>query len=1548
MINNKELNEVSLSPTKKDYYQIYNELLDLASKISDRWSPESTNESDPGIVLLKALTAIADKLNYNIDKNTLEAFMPSATQVESMRKLTEMMGYPMKHYIAATCDANISYNPQDKSKLDNYRIYFPKYVNLKDVDEEINYVTLEEFTLTNLEPLRQIPVIEGTLVECETNSDNIISMVHLDDNNRYYLPEYNIAENGIFINNVYEVNGTVRESDSWQKVMNLNSQLPKAKVFKFGVSTADNLPYIQFPDDISQIIGDGIRIKYIRTNGVNGNIKANTLSKLEVPAIWSSADDTNISSLTSDDFLITNVNATKNGADPESINAAYNNFKKTTGTFDTLVTCRDYMNKIYQLTKSDTDTTPLVSNAIVSDIRDDINNSYCLCSFNDYGICYSNKAFKRTIDGVDSTINNFDLILYPFKTLYNLNTKSEYENTFKYSGENFQRILVDIENNKTIAHNIMLPKSDDIFCIKNYIQLKANITTVKRVTYTEEADILENIKTAIYKNFNNRMLDFGEEIPEDTIKEVIKTADPRIKDISNFSAPVALTKFMLTNNEEDEYDLASLASDSAEASVNLKRLYNKLVLRNVLAGRIAAFSYDTEFATSYLEKKYTYNKDPETGNNTESYENVYGNDKQISKIISEFRLNPHNLGENGFKLRKNEVIQFRTPNFRTKVTYPAYVNYFLHLAESAASIADSAIPATFMSLSDFFATKNSDGIYWGEVIVNENHDLLTALNPVTQENFISRQNTYGAMFYKETTTVDNISTDRYIYTSTWIDDTKKYYYIVLNNNTFASLHSRIARIKETCKVSETTTAEVTLGLYRSLGFLATRNIGKYIDINKVKYMQADVMKSNSILNYYVPILHKDGTVINKDKDQAEWYTYDGLGKDLKYNEVMKNAEYQLKKGEYLLINYTDSKTSEDSNQEQKQVINKVYEEGAIIKANFPIIDSDIYHSNHSFSKKDGFNFENYSPAGMFTLGTDEQICIREPAAISLYDGTTKDDGSIYYLYFIRNDDNTENDLTYFKFDSNSNSYTLKENEYIFFTDKAKQNLGYYGNGTTITIIGIDKNELIPNSQDRKIDRQIRKNNRLGVATYQAIIESGIDAIPWGPSYHFTKDFNLTFIENQYISLTEGDTIKRLDIGTDSLGNTEIEVDQSNADVIYEIAEKGTEETLPKISIDGYKWYVRTRLDFNMGPDIEQPLNSGDSFTIVYADGSDPDVLKPLSDGSYIYVKTTDTQKQPDTTYYTYNTETKTYVKFAGNAFENGVIYYEKTSTRKVYPLSVFSNYYCQIAHHEFEPIAVQNNSNNKAVSGGIKLKLADLSAPAESESNISLMLNNYKTDNARYTKVDFKQDINYDDSNKAFALNISIPEADIGLIMFYYIDENYTEATAAKLKVLGSNGADIRRYNYGAASGDAITEYKLVPGIQVIRLNHQVTGLEVYADTAKNGTIIFGELSLVKGINENLKYQALQNESTALDTLLADIKSTVQTTKNNIIEDQFYYNMPIDNNRAINLNPLLEENLLSAEAWYDSNNENNKFVVTEIDAGHLDKGITLTKASRII
>ena len=50
------------------------------------------------------------------------------------------------------------------------------------------------------------------------------------------------------------------------------------------------------------------------------------------------------------------------------------------------------------------------------------------------------------------------------------------------------------------------------------------------------------------------------------------------------------------------------------------------------------------------------------------------------------------------RLNENEVIQFRLPNLRTTKTYPAYVNYYLHI-ENSNSI--SAVAATMITLRQF-------------------------------------------------------------------------------------------------------------------------------------------------------------------------------------------------------------------------------------------------------------------------------------------------------------------------------------------------------------------------------------------------------------------------------------------------------------------------------------------------------------------------------------------------------------------------------------------------------------------------------------------------------------------------------------------------------------------------------------------------------------------------------------------------------------------------------------------------------------------------------
>ena len=52
-IQNNPLN--SLSYTNKDFRAIYPELLDLVKKLTYKWDPSISNESDPGVILLKLI-----------------------------------------------------------------------------------------------------------------------------------------------------------------------------------------------------------------------------------------------------------------------------------------------------------------------------------------------------------------------------------------------------------------------------------------------------------------------------------------------------------------------------------------------------------------------------------------------------------------------------------------------------------------------------------------------------------------------------------------------------------------------------------------------------------------------------------------------------------------------------------------------------------------------------------------------------------------------------------------------------------------------------------------------------------------------------------------------------------------------------------------------------------------------------------------------------------------------------------------------------------------------------------------------------------------------------------------------------------------------------------------------------------------------------------------------------------------------------------------------------------------------------------------------------
>ena len=165
MITKTDLQISNKSYTNLDFASIYPELLDLVKTLTNRWDPTVSNESDPGNVLLKLAAFIGDKTNYHIDKNTLEMFLPSATQNTSVRNIAQLNGYNPKYYLSATTDISFTFQGTvDQLPLsgDHY-INFPKYTTtVKSEDGTIVYTLLDDCKLVQRNVTTVVPAIEGT------------------------------------------------------------------------------------------------------------------------------------------------------------------------------------------------------------------------------------------------------------------------------------------------------------------------------------------------------------------------------------------------------------------------------------------------------------------------------------------------------------------------------------------------------------------------------------------------------------------------------------------------------------------------------------------------------------------------------------------------------------------------------------------------------------------------------------------------------------------------------------------------------------------------------------------------------------------------------------------------------------------------------------------------------------------------------------------------------------------------------------------------------------------------------------------------------------------------------------------------------------------------------------------------------------------------------------------------------------------------------------------------------------------------------------------
>ena len=504
----------AFSYTNKDFINVYTELLDLAKKLSSKWDPSISNESDPGVVLLKLNAVIADKNNYNIDKNILEYYPETAAQPVNIRNIYHQLGYNMPWYISSK--GTVAMQWQGELSNTGTTVTIPKFTQICNSDKTIIYTITEDTYLPMSKEVIDVPIMGGQAVVFSVAGNTVITTASLDNRNRLYFSDTTVAENGIFINSYR--NGVLQNDyTSWHKVDNILLESVGTPCYEFGIDANYGLPYIEFPDDIDELIPEGMRIVYLVSNGIKDNINAWALDTIFNDNLTITDSNGVVYDFTSNYVTFYNSEAIVGNYDPETLEESKENYKRTLGTFDTLVTLRDYINELYN--------SGLVANGVVTDRKTDLQDSYHVAINN--GIEQKVVAYSNDMDAFDlklyllqyvGTPNNFGLFNLGFTMVSSIEPSSV--------------VTSYLENKKCISHDFSNLQTNKICILKNKYQIGCKIVPVSTLNDDQKASLIDSIKTTIFSNLNSHELSFGEQVSFQSLFELLSTANPLIRTIS--------------------------------------------------------------------------------------------------------------------------------------------------------------------------------------------------------------------------------------------------------------------------------------------------------------------------------------------------------------------------------------------------------------------------------------------------------------------------------------------------------------------------------------------------------------------------------------------------------------------------------------------------------------------------------------------------------------------------------------------------------------------------------------------------------------------------------------------------------------------------------------------------------------------------------------------------------------------------------------------------------------------------------------------------------
>lgn len=358
--------------TSRDYNSLVDEFFDLVPKLTDLWKPESS--ADPGVVLGKWTSSVADMLGINLDWQANEMYGPSLKQRKNAEKVLALCGYTLGWYTGAMTECTFTNNTDELMEMD-FGFNGSNFATLNaytDITNNTRTLTYNILPMTNsygATDTRSIRVITTTNIDIFASSDIVklepgesctriaaegtvrsyqVSVSQVKSNNYVItLPSQHIDPTKVWV--MAKANSTDTDflNTQWIQVETTADFVDPEP--RFAV-TYDNYSNAQitistYLNQLDNYENNYLVVYWLDVSGVIGCVGEDVLTNLlfavdQPSSVAVDSGDLTISNLSNTVELPNTYTVT--GASPETGKEAYINSRNYINTWNSLVTLPDY------------------------------------------------------------------------------------------------------------------------------------------------------------------------------------------------------------------------------------------------------------------------------------------------------------------------------------------------------------------------------------------------------------------------------------------------------------------------------------------------------------------------------------------------------------------------------------------------------------------------------------------------------------------------------------------------------------------------------------------------------------------------------------------------------------------------------------------------------------------------------------------------------------------------------------------------------------------------------------------------------------------------------------------------------------------------------------------------------------------------------------------------------------------------------------------------------------------------------------------------------